>query len=154
MKDKSVFFDSSYIPEPNSGCWLWTKGLFQSGYGSLYLNGISVLAHRFAWRLFNGPIPIGMHVLHRCDVRSCVNSDHLFVGTIADNNADMVAKGRDRKRGLRGEDSYKAKFTNADVERIRKRHALGEKQIVLAMEYGVTKTTICDIIHRRSWKHL
>jgi hypothetical protein len=152
MRDKIAFFDASYIPEPNSGCWLWTKGLFKAGYGSLYLNGRSALAHRFAWRLLKGKIPQGLCVCHKCDVRSCVNPDHLFVGTIADNNLDMEAKGRQRKRALRGEENPRSTLTKENVNEIKKRLATGERQIDLANEFNVSKTTICDIAHFRHWR--
>lgn len=154
MHDRMEFFEGSHIPEPNSGCWLWTKGLFNSGYGSLYLNGKSELAHRFAWRLHKGPIPIGLCVLHRCDVPSCVNPEHLFVGTKADNNIDMIAKGRARKRGLRGEENPKARLTASQADEIRKRHSLGETQARLGKVYGVTQATIWRVVHSHSWKGL
>jgi hypothetical protein len=93
-----------------------------------------------------------MCVLHRCDVYSCVNPDHLFVGTKADNNADMKAKGRDRKRGIRGEENRLAKLTKANVAEIRRRQALGERQGDLGKIYGVTKTTIGDIVKQRTWR--
>ena len=81
-------------PEPNSGCWLWIRGRMGTGYGETW-DGQKVLrANRVAWQLFRGPIPPGMCVLHRCDVRSCVNPAHLFLGTIKDNALDASRKGR------------------------------------------------------------
>jgi hypothetical protein len=77
------------IPVPWSGCWLW-EGYVRSGYGRL--RGKSV--HRLAWEEVNGPIPAGLSICHRCDVRLCCNPEHLFLGTNADNNRDMSAKGR------------------------------------------------------------
>lgn len=89
------------IPEPNSGCWLWDGRYSKSGYGTLGggRKGERVQAHRLMWEAVNGPIPGGLLVCHRCDVRGCVNPDHLFVGTAKDNTRDMMVKGRARFPG-------------------------------------------------------
>src|ERR1700686_3375768 len=79
-------------------CWLWTDSLIRTGYGYLWANRRNVEAHRFSWEIHNGPIPAGLYVLHRCDVRHCVNPSHLFLGTKADNNADKCAKGRQARQ--------------------------------------------------------
>lgn len=90
-------FDSKIERLPWSGCWIWLGGLVDpKGYGSFKFDGES-RAHRSAWALFHGPIPDGLHVLHRCDVPSCVNPAHLFLGTNNDNIADASAKGRLRR---------------------------------------------------------
>jgi hypothetical protein len=87
-------FEMQHIPEPNSGCWLWLGATSPSGYGNIYAFGSSLRAHRASWVIFRGAIPAGMHVLHKCDTPSCVNPDHLFLGSHADNMADKVRKGR------------------------------------------------------------
>ena len=90
-------FHEKYQVVP-SGCWMWTGATMSKGYGKVmittapkttYLEG----AHRLSWLLHNGPIPEGKQVLHKCDVRSCVNPEHLFVGTNQDNIQDRIAKG-------------------------------------------------------------
>ena len=148
------------IPEPNSGCWLWFRGLGSDGYGNISAKrpGVKFRAqktHRMAWELFKGPIPSDMCVLHRCDVRSCVNPDHLFLGTRHDNDADMRAKNRHSptpgERGnTRGEQNAQAKLREGDVADIRRRST--ENWKVLAKEYGVNHRTIWKVRTGRSWR--
>ncbi|WP_363228101.1 HNH endonuclease signature motif containing protein [Bdellovibrio sp. ArHS] len=85
-------FEKHTIPEPNTGCLLWTKGVHE--YGTISVNGKTLYAHRFAFSLFNGNIPSGMLVCHKCDTPGCVNPEHLWLGTINENNADKTRKGR------------------------------------------------------------
>ena len=79
-----------------SGCWIWMGVVQGKGYGRMNINNKSIAVHRAAWEEYNYPIPCGMFVLHRCDVMQCCNPEHLFIGTHADNMADMVDKGRGR----------------------------------------------------------
>ncbi|KKM63632.1 hypothetical protein LCGC14_1509480 [marine sediment metagenome] len=94
-------FHLSYVIDPESECWLWIKSLSDSGYGQFSVDGESISAHRYSWELHNGPIPDGLCVLHKCDVKPCVNPDHLFTGTNKDNSQDALKKGRLKLGGLR-----------------------------------------------------
>lgn len=87
-------FLAKVIPEPNSGCWLWTGAVTGNGYGGFHDGERMVGPHHYSWRLHCGEIPDGMYVCHRCDTPLCVNPDHLFLGTPKDNQQDRTRKGR------------------------------------------------------------
>ncbi len=137
-------------PEPNTGCWLWAGAADEHGYGKIgqqYHHEPDVKAHRAAWMLTKGPIPDGLQVCHKCDVPSCVNPDHLFLGTFADNMDDKVAKGRQQK----GERHWNSKLTVAQVRSIRERRAAGDKLVQIASEFGVDFSTVGKIAKRTKW---
>lgn len=131
------------------GCWLW-RGTIGNRYGTLKFHKKRWMAHRLAWTLVNGNIPENMNVLHKCDVPLCVNPGHLFLGTHKDNMNDMAVKNR-RKGKARGECHGRAKLTEQDILNIRNS---SEKHRDLAARYGVGKTTIGHIIHKRNWSYL
>jgi hypothetical protein len=143
-------FDRSYI-KAASGCWLWTGAKYTVGYGALYHKGRGVVvgAHRFAWERFNGRrVPPGFYVCHHCDVRACVNPEHLFISTPLDNERDKIAKGRRPKVDLHGERNPRARLTLADVRSILSDH---RPQRIIAQDYGVSCATIGMIVTGRNW---
>jgi hypothetical protein len=131
------------------GCWEWTSAKNAFGYGVLRVGDGNTLAHRLAWTFARGKIPAGQYVLHRCDNPGCVRPSHLFLGTLADNNADMDAKGRRINSPPRGEENGMAKLTAAKVRMIRRSKATGA---VLAQRLNVTQTTISSVRRRHAWR--
>lgn len=144
---------ASSIPEPMSGCWLWEKGLDHlKKYGYTWYNNKNIRAHRASYLAFNGEIPNGLFVLHKCDNPKCVNPQHLFLGTNEDNLKDMAAKGRScrgelNKCGKHG----KAKLTEADVLAIRKDTRLTRE---IAKQYGIDRSYAGVVRSGKSWRHL
>lgn len=92
--DTLKLFHSSYIAVPECGCWLWEKSLARKGYGVIHIKNKRKSAHRYSWELYYGPVPKGLFVCHKCDTPSCVNPEHLFIGTHTDNMRDAKRKGR------------------------------------------------------------
>lgn len=123
----------------------------RKGYAQVSRYGTKYQAHRWAWIEVHGPIPDDLCVLHRCDNPECINVEHLFLGTRADNNADMTTKGRHGLTGTKGERHPAAKLTEQQVREIR---ASSEPLAAAARRYGVCISTISGIRLRRSWKHL
>ena len=109
-------FEDRYMPEPNSGCWLWTGATDTFGYGRLRYGKIFLLTHRLSYRIHCGPIPEGMSVLHSCDIPCCVNPDHLRLGTPSDNTSDMMKRNRWRAGNrARGEHHVSSRLTEQQV---------------------------------------
>lgn len=138
-----AIFWASVDKNAPGGCWLWTGWKLNSGYGDTSVNGRRITVHRFSYELANGPIPKGKLVLHRCDVPACVNPEHLFLGTDADNNHDMRAKGRAR--------NGRQKLTPEQVRAIRAEYRYDattrrSNAIALAERYGIDRSNISKIM--------
>ena len=134
---------------PN-GCWNWMASINVHGYGQFHGFGRHDLAHRFSWTIHYCEVPRGMQVCHHCDNRICVNPDHLFLGTLHDNMADMMRKGRQAK----GEAKPLAKLSESDVILMRLKRSAGERQSALGSEFGINPATVSRICRGHTWKHL
>jgi hypothetical protein len=106
---------------PWSGCWIWMGWLDENGYGNLKNpnNGKRLRAHRWSYELHHGQIPTGKIICHTCDIPSCVNPNHLYAGTVLENNLDRKRRNRGGQLKISGELSKVRKLTKADVLEIR-----------------------------------
>lgn len=154
-KGLSVRFWAKVERTTADACWLWKGKCKRNGYGQIcadpegnVLRGRKLYAHRVAFELAFGPIPTGLHVLHRCDNPRCVNPAHLFLGTHQDNMADMIAK----QRHAHGERQPTRKLSKHQVRAIRwlAHHDPGP-QTNLAREFGVSASTVTHILTRQTW---
>ena len=144
-------FEEKFIPEPNSGCWLWT-GCVRShpsqGYGILCIgNKKEDKAHRISYKLYKGIIPENMVVRHKCDNRLCVNPDHLELGTPLDNIKDRVERGRCAKGEKNGSSKL---FENQVIAIFKDNRSITE----IAKEYNIGHTAVSYIKLRKSWAWL
>ena len=142
-------------------CWLWMASRTEKLYGVFAIRGKTYKAHRISYMLNVGEIPVGMCVLHRCDVPSCVNPDHLWIGTKADNNKDMDDKLRRVKPGTYsrkykyGEKHHNAKLTCSIVLQLRQEYAEGLTSYAsLAKKYGFGVVTIYKAVKGITWNHI
>lgn len=131
-------------------CWFWQGASSPpSGYGKFNIHGRDIGAHRFAYELAYGPIPKGLYVCHHCDAPPCVRSDHLFLGTQAENMQDCANKGRigplaKSSSYPRGEQHPNAKLTAQQAQEILSlRGQLSQRQI--AIQFGICHSTVSRI---------
>jgi hypothetical protein len=129
--------EAGSIPVPEAGCWLWERSRTKAGYGDFRMGDRHFLAHRASYEAFKGAIPSGLHVLHACDTRCCVNPEHLSVGTNTDNIHDCCRKARN------------AKLSNEQVIAIREARAAGETGANLSRQFGVKECQIGAITSGR-----
>ena len=139
--DKCRFM--AYI-EKTESCWMWKGSKNKRGYGKFSVIGRPwLIASRFSYELFNGPIEDGMYICHLCDIPSCVNPEHLWAGTHIENTLDMIEKERQH-----------SKLFPTDIIEIRRLWQLGESNATLCERFSITSGTVSSIIHRRIWKHV
>ena len=152
---ESYVLDRSVRSRPD-GCWEWQGGKNAKGYGTMRVGrdrrGPTQLAHRVSYALFCAPVAPAESVCHKCDNPSCVNPTHLFLGSHADNMADMKAKGR--ARSVNGERSRFAKIAEPDVVTIRDRYRGGESPSLIGADYGLTYNAVIFIATGQKWKHV
>lgn len=163
-------------------CWEWEGPRSgPNGYGLVKEGGKNLYAHRASWILCRGPTPDGMHVLHHCDNKPCVNPNRLYIGTLMDNSRDAKERGRTptgERNGMntcpwirpygdknwarrhpelipRGEASRNAKLRNDDIRAIRYMHETGAMSMRrMASAFGVSESQVKRIAYRKSWSHL
>lgn len=126
---------------PFHPCWEWMGYVADNGYGMTGIGKQPIGAHRAAFMLYRGPIPKGKYVCHRCDNRSCVNPEHLFVGSATENERDKIAKGRRGNIGRRP-----TKLLDSDMAAIKQSRDAGESFTSIARRYGVVRG---DTVRRR-----
>lgn len=136
------------------GCWrCWFKSAGRAGHVTVGVGGRrSKLAHRVMWESQHGPIPAGLVVRHSCDVPSCVNPDHLLIGTVADNNRDRDERGR--HVALLGSRNGFAKLDEDQVRRIKAMLLDGASQYDVADRFGVHQATVSGIALGKRWRHV
>ncbi len=140
-------------------CWNWLGSKNKKGYGAIrFIKKKSIQAHRASWRIFKSPDPIpkGYFILHKCDNTSCVNPEHLFMGTAADNTRDMINKNRQKKNNgeYYGEKVVQAKLTREMVLIIRQKLEEKIPCTEIAKELNINKYAVYDIKRNKSWKRV
>jgi hypothetical protein len=154
--DAVAYIADRSIPQPN-GCWLWTLAQGTNGYGRAHFGGEHISAHRFSYEAHHGPIPQGLCVCHECDNRMCVNPDHLWLGTLADNNADRHRKGRCGSGSfchLHSPSDRGGRLTGEQVQSVVQQLTDGVPHKVIATQFGVSRQLITKLNQLRGGRSI
>jgi hypothetical protein len=135
-----------------NGCRIFTGSRDKGGYGWVMKEGKQVLIHREVFKKHNPEIVVTGVIMHICDVRNCINPEHLKHGTQGENFADMVSKGR--RVTAKGSRNQGAKLVESDIPKIRELAAMGVKHTRLSQDFGVSQTAIGRIVCRKTWSHV
>jgi hypothetical protein len=147
LRKHDVLPEQRLVRNEQTGCLEWSGCKTKKGYGAVSVGNRPVLVHRYFYEKWIGRIPEGLNVCHRCDNPSCAEPSHLFIGTNADNTADMVEK----HRQACGERHGMAKLTLADVAAIRSARAAGGKVREVAKQFKISIGTVSMIANRQIW---
>ncbi|MBV8666706.1 MAG: HNH endonuclease [Burkholderiaceae bacterium] len=143
-----------HVKKEPSGCWQWVGAKKPTGYGNFYMNSRYMGAHCASYLLFSGEIQEGKFVCHKCDNPSCVNPEHLFLGSPKENMRDMMSKGR--AIGIaQGEEAHpESKLTAKNVVEIRQLRAGGETLKNIGARFGITESNVHYIVTGKTWCHV
>lgn len=139
----------------DDGCHIFEGAKDSDGYGRVKLNGVGIAVHRWMYEHNFGAVPQGNHVLHKCDTPACVNPEHLFLGTHAENMADKAAKGRSKNVPIGH--SHKrpmAKINDEKAKQIKELLRRGYRQADIARDFGVSRNLISEISLGKTWRHI
>jgi len=139
----------------DNGCWICTSHSSKGRYLTYYVNGKSMMMHRYMYEKYKGKIPDGILACHTCDNTSCINPDHLFLGTQADNMADMVKKGRQSTGRInnRGQGNGSHKLTEKQVCSIKYDYPCSTRTEI-AKIFNISISMVSHIMLNKNWKHI
>jgi len=138
--------------EKTENCWIWVGGKHRFGYGIFHFDGKCSTAHKFSYIYFNGEVENNLFVCHKCDNPTCVNPNHLFLGTIQENNADC----KNKNRHIKGSKSGMSKLNEFQVKQIKNELKNYYKGIQkdLSLKYNISQSQISAIYRNKEWQHV